>query len=144
MSQTVGQALKDAKPYTDGNTYRLVRLPPQAVMLAASVIAELAGPFSSVVVDKDEVTLLIPAGALEGFAQRLRDHQISETSYRLITLDVELDPSLVGFLARISRGLANAGVSIVALGSYSRDHLLVPVDQFDKAWASIEKLTAAK
>jgi hypothetical protein len=144
MTQTVEQALIDAKPYTDGRAYVLVRLRPQAIMLAASVIAELSEPFCALVVDKDELTLLIPADALASFAQRLRDHAVSETSYRLITLDVALDPSLVGFLARISRALADAGVSIVAFGAYSRDHLLVPVSQFDKAWATVKTLTGAK
>jgi hypothetical protein len=91
--------------------------------------------------DKDEVTLLIPADAIEAFARRFRDYLVSDTHYRLISVDVVLDPALVGFLARISQALADAGVSIVAIGSYSRDHLLVPVEQFEKAWATLEKLT---
>jgi hypothetical protein len=144
MAQTVEQALTDAKPYTDGKTYLLVRLPGQAITLAASVIAELAEPFSALMVDKDEVTLIIPADSLDDFKRRMRDFTVADTSYRLITLDVALDPMLVGFLARISRALADANVSIVAFGSFSRDHLFVPAEQFDRAWTTLEKLTGTK
>jgi hypothetical protein len=141
MSQTVEQALKAARLFTDGKFYVLVRLHPGAITLAASVMAELAEPFSTLVVDKDEITLLIPADSLPAFAPRFRDGTVNDTKYLLISLDVVLDPALVGFLARISRALADAGVSIVAFGSYSRDHVLVPAEQFDAAWATLEKLT---
>jgi hypothetical protein len=141
MAQTVEQALKGAKLYTDSKSYILVRLHPGAIVLAASVMAELAEPFSALVVDKDELTLLIPADSLPAFAPRFRDYRVSDAQYRLITFDVALDLALVGFLARVSQALADAGVSIVGFGSYSRDHVLVPTEQFDAAWATLEKLT---
>ncbi len=144
MAQTLEQALKDAKLYTDGKVYVLLRLHPRAIVLAASVIAELAEPFSALVVDKDEVTLLIPADAIEAFAPRFRDYRVSEAKYRLITLDVALDLSLVGFMAVISRALADAGVTILPFAAYTRDHLLVPSEEFDKAWSTLEKVISGK
>jgi hypothetical protein len=66
---------------------------------------------------------------------------VSDTKYRLITFDVALDLTLVGFMARVSQALAEARVTILPFAAYTRDHLLVPVEQFDRAWARLEKLT---
>jgi hypothetical protein len=139
---TIEKIIKESKLYTDGKPYTLLRLHARAITVGASVVAELAEPFSSLIVDKDEVTLVIPADSVEAFETRLRDYQIAETQYRLITFDIELDMSLVGFMAHISQALAEAGVTILPYAAYTRDHLLVPADQFNKAWSTLEKLRA--
>jgi hypothetical protein len=41
---------------------------------------------------------------------------------------------LIGFMALVSRFLAEAGVSILALSAFERDHILVPAAQFQTAW----------
>lgn len=140
MSQTIEEALRQAKLVVDAREYALLRLPPRAITAAAGVLAEISEPFSALIVDKDEVTLIIPAEAVPDFAARLRDHVAAASSYRLITLDVVLEPTLVGFMARISAALAAAGVSILPLAAYSRDHLLVPSAQADTARQALEKL----
>jgi hypothetical protein len=139
---SVEQIFKEAKLYTDGKLYTLLRLHPGAITVGASVIAELAEPFSFLIVDKDEITVLIPSDALESFESRLRDCQVAQMQYRLITFDIALDLSLVGFMAYVSQVLAQGGVTIMPYAAYTRDHLLVPSDQFDKAWATLEKLKA--
>nr|PZN52048.1 MAG: hypothetical protein DIU68_15355 [Chloroflexota bacterium] len=45
-------------------------------------------------------------------------------------------------MARVSAALAEAGISILPFAAHTRDHLLVPADQFDKARATLEKLRA--
>jgi hypothetical protein len=140
MSQTVQQALAAAQFYTDDQDYALVRLHSRAITAAAGVLAELGGPFAGLIVDKDEITLVLPAFALEELGQRLHDHQMAVQTYRLVTLDVELDPNLTGFMAAISRALSDAGVSLLPYAAYSRDHLLVPADQFDTALDALQKL----
>lgn len=140
MSQTVNQALTQMKLYTDGVDYHLLKLHPRAIILAAGIVAEIADPFSALLVDKDEVTLLIPGTMVEEFEDRLRDCQISNVVYRLITLDVELDLQLVGFMAHISSALAEAGVPILVYAAFSRDHLFVPVEKLELAIVTLEKL----
>ncbi len=140
MAQTVEQALQQANLYTDNVLYSLIHLPPNAIMAAAGIIAELGEPFSTLIVDKDEVTLIIPADAVADFTKRLRDHRVSNSAYRLITFDLELEPTLTGFMARVSVALAAANVPILALGAFSRDHLLVPADRFDTAWDTLKQL----
>lgn len=142
MPRTVDEALKNAPLYTDQIEYALVHLPPNAIMVAAGVIAEIGEPFSTMIVDKDEVTLVIPADAVADFSKRLRDHRLGGTTYRLITFDLELEASLTGFMARISQALANANVPILPFAAFSRDHLLVPSEHFDTAWSALKALQA--
>lgn len=142
MPQTVEQALQTAPLYTDNIEYSLIHLPARGIMAAAGVLAEIGEPFGAVIVDKDEVTLVIPADAVAVFAKRLFEHRPGETNYRLITFDIELEPTLTGFMARVARALADANVPILPFAAFSRDHLLVPVNQFDAAWDALKQLQA--
>jgi uncharacterized protein len=74
--------------------------------------------------DRWEVTLLLDETDFEAMRVGLRDAKI-ERGFRLLSFDVELDFSVVGFLSFVSGKLAEAGIPIVALGAFSRDHLLV-------------------
>jgi hypothetical protein len=140
MVQTVEQALQQAQLYTDETLYRIIHLPPNAITVAAGILAQVGEPFASVIVDKDEVTLIIPADAMAEFASRLRHHHISGSPYRLITFDLELEPTLTGFLAKVSAVLAEANVPIMPLAAFSRDHILVPAERFEAAWSALRKL----
>lgn len=140
MTQTIDEVLAQLKLYTDDTNYKLLKLHPRAVTLAAGIAAEVADPFVLCMADKDEVTLVIAAERVADFSDRLRDHVISDANYRLITIDVALDPSLVGFMAKISAALASGGVSLLAFSAFSRDHLLIPSPQFDRAWQALEGL----
>jgi uncharacterized protein len=143
MPLTVEQALAQTTFYTDGVDYVIVRLPAGAIMAAAGVVAEIGEPFSALVVDKHEVSLVIPADALKDFAPRLRDHIVSAKTFRLITFDIELEMELVGFMARVSTVLAAAHIPILPLAAYTRDHLLVPSDQVEVAIAALERLKSS-
>lgn len=140
MTQTVDSALAAAAFYTDDQPYVLLRLPRGAITAAAGIVAEIGEPFCALLIDKDEVTLLIPAEAADDFAPRLPGADRAATAYRLITLDVILEPDLIGFMAHISAALAAAGVSILPFAAASRDHLIVPASQFDAAWAALHAL----
>lgn len=56
-----------------------------------------------------------------------------EGNFRLLSFDIELDFKVVGFLAEISRILAEAQISILAFSSFSRDHLLIKQNDLGKA-----------
>ncbi|WP_162910056.1 ACT domain-containing protein [Aggregatilinea lenta] len=131
------QALAHASLYTDDALYIPVHLPASAIVAAAGALAESATPFSALIADKDEVTLILPQSEWESFAHRLPDHRTA-APYRLITFDQPLEFELVGFMALVSRVLAGAGVSILAISAFERDHLLVPAAQFEAAWIALE------
>lgn len=140
MVQTVQQALRQAEFYTDNQPYVFVQLPVGAVMAAAGVVAEVSEPFCALIVDKDEVSLLLPAEAYEDFSKRLPGSTLSPISYRLITIDIPLEPDLVGFMAHVSQALAAANVSILTFAAFSRDHFFVPAKQFESAVAALKEL----
>ena len=67
MAQTLAQALQSGTLYSDEYIYRFVKLPVNRLVAAAGVIAEVNHPFSGLLLDKDEVTLMIEDEDFEQF-----------------------------------------------------------------------------
>ncbi|HMS42885.1 MAG TPA: ACT domain-containing protein [Pyrinomonadaceae bacterium] len=82
--------------------------------------------------DKFETTLLLDEIDFETIRYAIRDAK-TERNFRLLTFDIELDFTVVGFLAEVSRILAEAEISIVALSAFSRDHILIKQENLSKA-----------
>lgn len=140
MAQTVAQVLQQGNFTTDDTLYSLIHLPPNAITAAAGILAQIGEPFGALIADKGEVTLVIPTEVVADYAARLRENHTSDTTYRLITFDLELEPALTGFMAAVSTALAAADVPILPLAAFSRDHLLVPSARFDAAWQALDQL----
>ena len=140
MTQTLEQVLASTGITSDGHDYRLLRLPASAITLAAGIMAESGIPFCAAIADKDEMSLLLRDDVQQEFARRLRSAEISEQTYRQITFEAPLEPSLVGFIAKISQSLAAADIPILAYAAYSRDHIFVPCNQFEKAMRALAEL----
>lgn len=107
---------------------------------AKGIIADL-GPFSSLTFDLAEVSLVVKTEQWGVLRERFEEYQ-EEGPYRLITFDIVLDPSIVGFMAVVSRRLADEGVSIYALSTYLRDHILVKEGDCEKAVEALRSLMA--
>jgi hypothetical protein len=82
--------------------------------------------------DEHEVTLLLDETDWHTMRHAARDARI-EGGFRLVTLDIELEWNVVGFLARVTQLLAEAGISCGALSAFSRDHLLIKQDDLAAA-----------
>lgn len=143
MNQDVRSALKQTSLSSDGVDYAVLKLPAGAITVAAGIVAEIGEAFCTLVVDKDEVSLIVPAEAVEDFGNRLKGAKAAPTPYRLITFDLELDFNLFGFMAVVSQTLAEAQVSILPVAAFSRDHILVPSPQFDIAMQALQKLQSS-
>lgn len=63
-----------------------------------------------------------------------------ETGFRLVTIDRILTWDVVGFMARITQCLAEAGISVGVLSSFSRDHLLIKDADLDLALSTLNGL----
>jgi uncharacterized protein len=63
-----------------------------------------------------------------------------EGDWRMITFDMVLPLSLVGFFAAISGALADAGVNIFTVSAYTTDHVFVKGQKLETAIKSLEKL----
>ncbi len=86
--------------------------------------------------DKYEVTLLLDEIDFGTIRHAIRDAKV-EGGFRLLTFAAVLDFAVVGFLAEISGIMRDAGISIVALSGFSRDHLLVKQADLAKALKSL-------
>ncbi|MBN2052334.1 ACT domain-containing protein [Candidatus Woesearchaeota archaeon] len=77
--------------------------------------------------EKEGVTLII--------SKKLADKESLNYSgvWSMITLTVHSDLSSVGFLAAISRKLADNNISVNVVSAYCHDHLFVPAEEAKKA-----------
>lgn len=82
--------------------------------------------------DEQEVTLLLEEADWKAMRHAAREARV-EGGFRLLTLDIALDWTVVGYLAQVTRLLAQAGVSCAALSAFSRDHLLIKQDDLGHA-----------
>jgi hypothetical protein len=141
MNDRLKQLIRQATLYTDDRQYHMLHLALSAAPAAASFLAEHAAPFSTLIVDKDEVTLIIAAEQLDHARAALPPYQTS-SGYRLLTFDLPLEHDLVGFMAVISTHLADAGIALMAISAFERDHLLISTADFDRAVQVITQLQA--
>ena len=82
--------------------------------------------------DQYEVTLLLDEEDWRTMRHAARDARV-EGGFRLLTLNLELEWNVVGYLARVTEIFAAAGISCGALSAFSRDHLLVKQDDLAAA-----------
>ena len=140
MPQTGNSVLADLTIVVDPDEYQLIKLSPKGIMAAAAIVAELADPFIALIADSDEVTLILEMEAYEEYAHRLIGHVHEASTYRLITFDLTLEPTLTGFMAILAKSLAEVNVPILPLAAYSRDHVLVQSALLDTAIAALTQL----
>lgn len=89
----------------------------------------------AVIKDDRETTCLIEESKLG--AQKFLGF---EGDWRMITFDMVLPLSLVGFFAAVSGALAEAGVNIFAVSAYTTDHVFVKNQKLETAVKSLEKM----
>ena len=89
----------------------------------------------AVIKDKNEITLIIDQIKLKE-----EDAIEIEKDFKLITFDMVLPFGLVGFLAKVSKVLADEKISIFAVSAYSTDHILVKQKDIEKAVKKLEAL----
>ena len=86
----------------------------------------LAAEFFSVTRTPDEISVVCPGS-------RVPADTTCERGWRALGLEGPLDFSLVGVLARITKVLAEAGVSVFAISTYDTDYVLVRDEQLELA-----------
>lgn len=94
--------------------------------------------FVSVTRDKEEVSLVIAEETWAAMAPNFPE-ATAQLRRRLIRFDTVLDFSVVGFIAEVSRALADAGISILSLSTYRTDAILVHESRVEEAVAAINR-----
>lgn len=134
MNETILDLLNRTKIVVLPETFFLVSLRHddwKKLLSDPALSPRMAAPFM-ILMDKHEVTLLLDEIDFDTMRHALRDAK-TEGGYRLLTFDIELDLNVVGFMAEVSRILADANVPIMSLSAFSRDHLLIKQNDLAKA-----------
>ena len=127
------ELLKTTKVEVAPETFFLVSLPHNdwlKLLENPELSPRMSVPFM-IFRDRWEVTLLLDEVDFKTIRYQIRDAKTAG-NYRLLSFDVELDFSVVGFLAEVARVLAAAEISIIALSAFSRDHVLIKQSDLSK------------
>ena len=120
------ELLRSAKVEVAAETFALVGTTRAGLLELLgdnSLSPRMSAPFM-IFMDPYEVTLILDEIDLANMRRRLGTAKI-ENGYRLLTFNIVLELSVVGFMAEISRLLADVGVPILTLSAYSRDSLFI-------------------
>lgn len=104
---------------------------------ALESLSEVAG-FTSLTRDKDEVTLIVSEDEWTRIAPRFPRAEVLP-SRRMIAFDTVLEFTVVGFIAEISRALAEAGISILNTSTYKTDIVFVDESRFEVAVNAVKR-----
>ncbi len=130
----INELLKKTRVEVSPETYYLVSLPHddwKKLLENPELSPRMTAPFM-ILSDKYEVTLMLDDTDYQTCRYAIRDAKV-EGNFRLLTFDLVLDFTVVGFMAAVSKILAEAEISIMALSAFSRDHLLIKQNDLAKA-----------
>ena len=87
------------------------------------------------IIDKNETTVIIEQS-------KYNDEDIIEIEkdWKILTFDMILPFGLVGFLAKVSKVLADEKMPIFAISAYSTDHILVREEDLVRAKEKLKNL----
>ena len=85
--------------------------------------------YFAIIKDKKEITVIIDQSKIKNKKDIIK----IDKGWKIITFDGVLTFGLVGFLAKISKTLADEGIGIFVVSSYSTDHILVKEKNIKKA-----------
>ncbi len=140
LDENIMRLLAETEITVHQDPFTIVSINRSEEAKARSLLVDLA-PFSSLTFDVAEVSLVVKEDEWSSLRNGFEKYQ-EEGPYRLITFDIVLDLSIVGFMAVVSRMLAEEGVSIYALSTYLRDHILVKEGDCGKAVEVLRSLIA--
>jgi hypothetical protein len=107
--------------------FTLVSLPLSEKDKALELFKEVS-PFSTISVDHSEVSLVLSVQDWMTMQGNFEQYK-KEGPYKAITFDIVLDLNLIGFLSIVSAILAEEKISIFAVSTFLRDHILVKEDE---------------
>lgn len=134
MNERILHLLKKTKVGIAPETYFLISLQQnefQKLLENPELSPRMTAPFM-IFKDKFEITLLLDETDFASVRNNLENAKV-ETNFRLLTFEIVLDFNVFGFLAEVTRILAEAEIPIVALSAFSRDHVLIRQENLAKA-----------
>jgi len=87
------------------------------------------------IIDKNETTVIIEQSKYDD-----KDIIGIEKDWKILTFDMVLPFGLVGFLAKVSKVLADEKIPIFVISAYSTDHILVKENDLARAEEKLKEL----
>ena len=132
IATLLGQARWQARP----ERFVLAALKPNERVLVQGLLAGVTAPFVQLIAEPDVLTLLLPQSDWRVLKPAF-PHARVQAPFRVISFELDLPNDLVGFLAVASRALAEAGVPILAICGYTKDHILVREEHLERALTAL-------
>ena len=87
------------------------------------------------IIDKNETTVIIEQSKCNN-----EDVIEIEKDWKILTFDMVLPFGLIGFLAKVSKVLADEKIAIFAISAYSTDHILVKEKDLARAEEKLKEI----
>jgi hypothetical protein len=132
--RTAAEILRSCRLIVAPGTFTLIsvdRAGWQRLLSDPALSPRMTSPFL-ILMDAYEVTLMVDDTDLAAMRSGLSDAKI-EKGFRMLTFDSAMGFDVVGFIARVAQILAAAGVPILPIAAFSRDHVLVKQDHLAAA-----------
>jgi hypothetical protein len=133
-SKSASELLRGARLIVSPETFHIIALPHEdweRVLANPDLSPRMASEFL-IFKDKWEVTIVVDDADFVNLRPGLEGAK-TESGFRLLSFDAELEFDVVGFMAEIASVLASSGISILPFSSFSRDHLLIRQDDLGSA-----------
>jgi hypothetical protein len=143
MNKKVSELLRQTKIEVASEIFFLVALKNEdwlKLLENPELSPRMSAPFM-IFKDRFEITLLLDEIDFGTIRHAVREGK-TESGFRLLTFDIELDFSIVGFMAEISRILAEAKISLIPVSAFSRDHLLIKQSDLSNALKALRGFVA--
>jgi hypothetical protein len=141
LDPAVASLLAQTAIRVDPRTFTVASVSPAYEPSVRLATAGVHAPFF-VQVMATEVSIIVADDEWARVRARFKGAK-EERGYRLITLDVKLDWDVTGYLASVTKALADEHVPVGVLSSFHHDHLLVRADLLEQALAALQRLVDA-
>ena len=89
----------------------------------------------AIISDDKEITLIIDKNKVN--SEEVVDIDLG---WKLITINIVFDFDVLGVISKISSALANKGIALMTLSSYSRDHILIKEDKLNETIGVLKEI----
>jgi hypothetical protein len=104
--------------------YFLIRLPVDVKPIPGEWYRPATTRFAVFIREPKEITLVVPRRKWLRMQNIFDEFEVSGPM-KVITFDIKLSLAVYGYIAAISRVLADAKISVLPMSSFNRDHILV-------------------
>ena len=121
--------------------YYLVRLPADTRAIPGEWYRPATTRFAVFIRAPKGITLVVSRRKWLRMQNLFESYELSDP-VRVITLDLELPLELHGYFAAVADVLAGAGISILPIGAFDRDHVLVHKKDVPRAMKVLRQFLA--